>query len=141
EADADVCEAIDFCAYYGREAVRLSEGGVVQSPPGEANSLHYRPRGVGVVIAPWNFPLAIPTGMVTAALVTGNAVCFKPAEQTPAIAYRLVEALEAGGLPTGVLAFLPGYGEDVGARLVEHHDVAFITFTGSKAVGLAINER
>src|SRR5580765_7129818 len=79
--------------------------------------------------------------MVTAALAAGNAVCFKPAEQTPAIAYRLVEALEAGGLPAGVLAFLPGYGEDVGARLVEHPDVAFITFTGSKAVGLAINER
>jgi RHH-type proline utilization regulon transcriptional repressor/proline dehydrogenase/delta 1-pyrroline-5-carboxylate dehydrogenase len=93
-----------------------------------------------VVIAPWNFPLAIPTGMVTAALVAGNAVCFKPAEQTPAIAYRLVQALEAGGLPPGVLAFLPGLGETVGARLVEHPDVALITFTGSKAVGLAINE-
>ena len=141
EADGDVTEAIDFCEYYGREMLRVDRGGTVQSPPGEHNVLRYQPRGVGVVIAPWNFPLAIPTGMVTAALVAGNAVCFKPAEQTPAIAYRLVEALEAGGLPPGVLAFLPGYGEDVGARLVEHPDVAFITFTGSKAVGLAINEQ
>ena len=140
EADADVCEAIDFCEYYGREALRVAAGGVVQSPPGERNSLRYQPRGVGVVIAPWNFPLAIPTGMVTAALVAGNAVCFKPAEQTPAIAAKLVEALQASGLPPGVLAFLPGYGEDVGARLVEHPDTAFVVFTGSKAVGLAINE-
>jgi RHH-type proline utilization regulon transcriptional repressor/proline dehydrogenase/delta 1-pyrroline-5-carboxylate dehydrogenase len=140
EADADVCEAIDFCEYYGREMLRLDKGGSVQSPPGEVNTLHYQPRGVAVVISPWNFPLAIPTGMVTAALVTGNAVCFKPAEQTPAIAYRLVEALEAGGLPPGVLSFLPGRGEEVGARLVEHPDVAMVAFTGSRAVGLAINE-
>jgi RHH-type transcriptional regulator, proline utilization regulon repressor / proline dehydrogenase / delta 1-pyrroline-5-carboxylate dehydrogenase len=140
EADGDICEAIDFCEYYGREMLRLARGGPVQSPPGEANGLSYLPRGVGVVIAPWNFPLAIPTGMVTAALVTGNAVCFKPAEQTPAIAYQLVLALEAGGLPPGALSFLPGLGEVVGARLIEHPDVAFVTFTGSKAVGLAINE-
>src|SRR6202011_3462179 len=118
----------------------LDQGGAVQSPPGEVNTLRYQARGVGVVISPWNFPLAIPTGMVTAALVTGNAVCFKPAEQTPAIAYRLVEALEAVGLPPGVLSFLPGRGEEVGARLVEHPDVAMVAFTGSRAVGLAINE-
>ena len=140
EADGDVCEAIDFCEYYGREMLRLDAGGVVQSPPGEANSLSYQGKGIGVVIAPWNFPLAIPTGMVTAALVTGNAVLFKPAEQTPAIASQLVEALHSSGLPDGVLAFLPGVGEVVGAHLVEHPDVSFITFTGSKAVGLAINE-
>ena len=140
EADADVCEAIDFCEYYGREMRRLGEGGAVESPPGERNSLHYQGKGVGVVIAPWNFPLAIPTGMVTAALVTGNAVVFKPAEQTPLIAYQLVKALEAGGLPPGVLSFLPGIGEDVGAHLVAHKDVHFVVFTGSKAVGLAINE-
>jgi RHH-type proline utilization regulon transcriptional repressor/proline dehydrogenase/delta 1-pyrroline-5-carboxylate dehydrogenase len=90
------------------------------------------------VIAPWNFPLAIPTGMVTAALAAGNAVCFKPAEQTPAIAFRLVEALEAGGLPPGVLAFLPGRGEVVGAHLVAHPGVALIAFTGSRPVGLSI---
>ena len=115
EADGDVCEAIDFCEYYAREALRLDGGGTVQSPPGERNDLRYRARGVAAVIAPWNFPLAIPTGMVTAALAAGNAVCFKPAEQTPAIASRLVEALDAAGLPPGVVNFLPGHGEVVGA--------------------------
>ena len=140
EADADVCEAIDFCEYYGREMLRLDAGGTVQSPPGERNTLTYQAKGIGLVIAPWNFPLAIPTGMVVAGLVAGNAVLFKPAEQTPAIAGKLVEALEAAGLPSGVLAFLPGVGETVGAYLVEHPAVAFVTFTGSKAVGLAINE-
>jgi RHH-type proline utilization regulon transcriptional repressor/proline dehydrogenase/delta 1-pyrroline-5-carboxylate dehydrogenase len=139
EADADVCEAIDFCEYYAREALRLEGGGTVQSPPGEANTLRYQAKGIGVVIAPWNFPLAIPTGMVTAALVMGNAVLFKPAEQTPLVASKLVEALGASGLPSGVLAFLPGLGEVVGDHLVRHPDVDFITFTGSKAVGLAIN--
>jgi RHH-type proline utilization regulon transcriptional repressor/proline dehydrogenase/delta 1-pyrroline-5-carboxylate dehydrogenase len=93
-----------------------------------------------VVIAPWNFPLAIPTGMVAAALVTGNAVLFKPAEQTPAVAAVLVDALTAAGLPAGVLAFLPGLGEEVGAYLVEHPEVAFVAFTGSKPVGLGIVE-
>jgi RHH-type proline utilization regulon transcriptional repressor/proline dehydrogenase/delta 1-pyrroline-5-carboxylate dehydrogenase len=141
EADADVCEAIDFCEYYGRQMRRLDHGGEVQSPPGEQNALRYQPRGVAAVITPWNFPLAIPTGMVTAALVTGNTVCFKPAEQTPAIAYRLVEALEASGLPPGVLNFVPGLGEEVGARLVAHPDVALINFTGSRPVGLAINQQ
>ena len=140
DADADVCEAIDFCEYYGREMLRLDRGGAVESPPGERNRLTYVGRGIGVVIAPWNFPLAIPTGMVTAALVAGNAVLFKPAEQTPAVAAKLVDALVAGGLPPGVLAFLPGVGEDVGAYLVEHPDVSFVTFTGSKAVGLKIIE-
>ena len=138
DADADVCEAIDFLEYYGREMLRLDRGGPVQSPPGEHNRLRYQGRGIGVVIAPWNFPLAIPTGMVAAALVTGNAVLFKPAEQTPAMASKLVEALAAGGLPPGVLAFLPGVGEDVGAYLVEHPDVSFVAFTGSKDVGLHI---
>jgi len=140
EADGDVCEAIDFCEYYGREAFRLDAGGLVESPPGERNTLRYQAKGIGAVIAPWNFPLAIPTGMVVAALVTGNAVLFKPAEQTPAIAGKLVEALRAGGLPDGVLAFLPGMGEEVGAHLVGHPDVAFVVFTGSKAVGLGIVE-
>ncbi|MGI8777383.1 MAG: proline dehydrogenase family protein [Acidimicrobiales bacterium] len=140
DADADVCEAIDFCEYYGRQALRLDGGGEVASAPGERNSLAYSPRGVGVVIAPWNFPLAIPTGMVMAALVTGNAVIFKPAEQTPAVAARLVDALVAAGLPDGVLGFLPGWGEEVGAHLVEHPDVAFVTFTGSRQVGLGIVE-
>ena len=140
EADADVCEAIDFCEYYGRQALRLGAGGVVESPPGETNRLSYRGRGIATVIAPWNFPLAIPTGMVVAALVAGNTVLFKPAEQTPAAAAGLVAALQAAGLPDGVLAFLPGIGEEVGAYLVEHPDVALIAFTGSKAVGLGIVE-
>jgi RHH-type transcriptional regulator, proline utilization regulon repressor / proline dehydrogenase / delta 1-pyrroline-5-carboxylate dehydrogenase len=138
EADADVCEAIDFCEYYGREALRLSSGGAVDQAPGEANSYRYEPRGVGVVISPWNFPLAIPTGMVTAALVTGNAVLLKPAEQTPGVALRLVELLHEAGVPRGALAYLPGVGEEIGAHLVAHPAVSFIVFTGSKAVGLEI---
>ena len=141
EADADVCEAIDFCEYYGREGLRLAAGSRVDEVPGETNEYRYEPRGVGVVIAPWNFPLAIPAGMVSAALVTGNAVLFKPAEQTPGVALRLVEVLHEAGLPPGVLAFLPGLGEEVGAHLVSHPDVSFVGFTGSKAVGLQIIER
>jgi RHH-type proline utilization regulon transcriptional repressor/proline dehydrogenase/delta 1-pyrroline-5-carboxylate dehydrogenase len=140
DADGDVCEAIDFLEYYGREALRMAAGGRVQSPPGEINHLTYRGRGVNVVIAPWNFPLAIPTGMVSAALVTGNTVVFKPAEQTPAIARVLVDALEQSGLPAGVLAFVPGVGEEIGDALVTHPKVAGITFTGSRDVGLHLNE-
>jgi RHH-type proline utilization regulon transcriptional repressor/proline dehydrogenase/delta 1-pyrroline-5-carboxylate dehydrogenase len=140
EADADVAEAIDFCEYYGREALRLQDVRVLQAP-GETNVYHYKPRGIAVVISPWNFPLAIPCGMVTAALVCGNCVLFKPAEQTPGIAFRLVEILLEAGCPPGALAFLPGVGEEVGAYLVDHPDVANIAFTGSKAVGLHIIER
>jgi RHH-type proline utilization regulon transcriptional repressor/proline dehydrogenase/delta 1-pyrroline-5-carboxylate dehydrogenase len=142
EADADVCEAIDFCEYYGREALRLHElgtsGATVQSPAGEANRLTYVGRGVAAVIAPWNFPLAIPCGMTVAALVAGNAVVLKPAEQTPATAWQLVEALHHAGLPPGVLSFLPGLGEEVGAPLVEHPAVDLVAFTGSREVGLGI---
>ncbi len=139
QADADVCEAIDFCEYYGREARRVDAGGAVESPPGEANRLTYEGKGVTAVIAPWNFPLAIPCGMTSAALAAGNPVVLKPAEQTPGIAASLVDAFAAAGLPDGVLGFLPGRGEDVGARLVEHPDVAVIAFTGSQEVGLALN--
>ena len=138
EADADICEAVDFCEYYGREAIRLGRGGQVQSPPGEDNRLGYRAKGVIAVIAPWNFPLAIPCGMTTAALVTGNAVVLKPAEQTPGIAARLGEAFAAAGLPPGVLNIVPGPGESVGATLVRHPGVHLIVFTGSMAVGLSI---
>lgn len=140
EADADVCEAIDFCEYYGREALRLGAGAAVDSPPGERNAYTYQSRGVAVVIAPWNFPLAIPTGMVTAALVTGNTVVLKPAEQTPGVGLRLVEILHEAGLPPAALAFLPGIGEEVGPTLVEHPETACLAFTGSKAVGLALVE-
>jgi len=141
EADADVCEAIDFCEYYGREALRLGAGAPVLSLPGETNVYRYQPRGVGVVIAPWNFPLAIPAGMATAALVTGNCVVLKPAEQTPGVAFRLVEILLEAGLPPGALGFLPGVGEEVGPVLVDHPATAFVAFTGSKAVGLSLVER
>lgn len=139
QADADVCEAIDFCEYYGRQALTLDEGGVVQSPPGEANRLRYEGKGVTAVIAPWNFPLAIPMGMTAAALAVGNPVVLKPAEQSPGVAWSIVEAFEHAGLPAGVLGFVPGLGEDVGARLVAHPEVAVVSFTGSRAVGLAIN--
>ncbi|MGD9796637.1 MAG: proline dehydrogenase family protein [Acidimicrobiia bacterium] len=139
EADADVAEAIDFCEYYGREALRLDRGGTVSSPPGEDNTLRYRGRGVAVVISPWNFPLAIPTGMTAAALVAGNTVILKPAEQSPALAAELVAALVAAGAPPGAIQLLPGAGEVVGARLVEHPGVALVAFTGSRQVGLEIN--
>lgn len=141
EADGDVCESIDYCEYYARRMLRLAAGGPVESPPGEENALFYEPRGVGVVIPPWNFPLAIPTGMTVAALVSGNAVVLKPAEQTPAVAAVLVRALSAAGLPPGVLNLVPGVGEVVGAHLVAHPGIAFVAFTGSKAVGLSIIEQ
>jgi RHH-type proline utilization regulon transcriptional repressor/proline dehydrogenase/delta 1-pyrroline-5-carboxylate dehydrogenase len=141
QADADVCEAIDFCEYYAREAMRLAVGAPVLQAPGESNAYAYRPRGIVAVIAPWNFPLAIPCGMVSAGLVCGNTVIFKPAEQTPGVAFRLAEILYEAGVPSGVLAFLPGLGEEAGAVLVEHPQVSIIAFTGSKDVGLGIVER
>ncbi len=137
EAAADVAEAIDFCEYYARQAVALAAGPALLQPPGERNTLVERPRGVTAVIAPWNFPIAIATGMTAAALVMGNAVVLKPAEQSPACALAILEAFVAGGLPVGVLNLLPGLGE-VGAALVRHPDVATVAFTGSAAVGLEI---
>lgn len=139
-ADADVCEAIDFCVYYGLEMKRLARGQKLGDMAGESNQLFYRPRGVAAVIAPWNFPLAILTGMTMAAVVTGNPVVMKPAEQSPVIAALLMEACQAAGLPAGVVNFVPGYGEDVGAHLVQHPDVDLVAFTGSMAVGLKIVE-
>ncbi len=140
EADGDVAEAIDFCMYYAAEMRRLSVPRHVDLP-GEENTLSYRPRGVAVVIAPWNFPLAILTGMTAAALVSGNTVVMKPAEQSPVIAAKLMEIFEAVGLPAGVLNYLPGVGEEIGPELVGSPDVDVITFTGSQAVGLAINQQ
>ncbi len=137
EADADVCEAIDFLEYYAREAVRLEQGAQLLQVPGERNELHYAARGVVAVISPWNFPLAIPCGMTAAALATGNAAVLKPAEQSPACALALVRALRAGGVPETVISLLPGEGE-VGAALVRHPRVATIAFTGSLPVGLEI---
>ena len=138
EADADVCEAIDFLEYYAREAVRLERQApeLIQAP-GERNTMRYAPRGVVAVVAPWNFPLAIPTGMAAAGLAAGNAVVLKPAEQSPASADFLWQALEAAGLPGGVLSVVPGFG-DVGAALVRDQSVHVIAFTGSSAVGLEI---
>jgi RHH-type transcriptional regulator, proline utilization regulon repressor / proline dehydrogenase / delta 1-pyrroline-5-carboxylate dehydrogenase len=138
EADADVAEAIDFLEFYGREMLRLAVPRR-RDVPGERNEYFYEPRGVAAVIAPWNFPLAILTGMTAAALVTGNTVVMKPAEQSSVIGLRLMELFEEAGLPAGVLNLLPGRGEEVGPPLVTHPEVALIAFTGSKAVGLAIN--
>ena len=137
EADADVCEAIDFIEYYAREAIALEAGVPLLQAPGERNTMRYAPRGVVAVISPWNFPLAIPTGMVAAGLATGNAVVLKPAEQSPASALALVEALYEGGVPSEALALVPGFG-DVGAALVRDPGVHTIAFTGSGAVGLDI---
>jgi RHH-type transcriptional regulator, proline utilization regulon repressor / proline dehydrogenase / delta 1-pyrroline-5-carboxylate dehydrogenase len=140
EADADVCEAIDFLEYYARGSVELERGPELLQVPGERNRMRYAARGVTAVISPWNFPLAIPTGMVSAALATGNAVVLKPAEQSPGCALRLVEALHAAGVPVDALALMPGYGE-TGRALVGHPDVQTIAFTGSSAVGLEIIRR
>ena len=137
EADADVCEAIDFLEYYAREAVALEAGAELVQVPGERNSMRYAPRGVAAVIAPWNFPLAIPTGMTAAALAAGNAVVLKPAEQSPGSALALIEALHGAGVPPDAVALLPGAGE-AGAALVRDPRVHVIAFTGSSAVGLEI---
>lgn len=139
EADADVCEAIDYLIYYGREMLRLAPARQLGDLPGEVNTYSYQPRGVAVVIAPWNFPLAILTGMTAAALVTGNTVIMKPAEQTSVVAAKLMEIFRGIGLPAGALTYLPGLGEEVGEYLVTHPRTNLIAFTGSLAVGLRIN--
>ena len=140
ESDADVAEAIDFCDYY---AIEMEKLGATQhrDVPGEDNRYFYEPRGVSVIIAPWNFPLAILTGMATAALVAGNTVILKPAEQSGIIGAKLMECLLAAGVPPGVANFLPGDGEEIGPTLVQHPDVALIAFTGSLKVALLINEQ
>jgi RHH-type proline utilization regulon transcriptional repressor/proline dehydrogenase/delta 1-pyrroline-5-carboxylate dehydrogenase len=138
EADADVAEAIDYCAYYAQEMLRLArphERNVL----GEENIYFYEPRGITVVIAPWNFPLAILSGMTAAALVTGNPVIMKPAEQSSVVGAKLMEVFREAGLPSGVVSYLPGDGEEIGPTLTTHPDVALIAFTGSRNVGLLIN--
>ena len=140
ESDADVAEAIDFCEYYAAEAEKLWPPQPVHIP-GEENAYFYEPRGVAVVIAPWNFPLAILCGMAVAAVVTGNTVIMKPAEQSSIIAAKFMEVLLEAGCPPGVMNFLPGIGEEIGPTLVTHPDVALITFTGSLKVALLINEQ
>ena len=138
EANADVDEAVDFLEYYGREMLRLGTPRRMGHVPGEHNLYFYQPRGVALVIAPWNFPLAILAGMTSAALVAGNPVIVKPAGPTPVIAARLVRALEAAGAPPGTVNFLPSPGGEVGDFLVRHPGVDLIAFTGSMDVGLRI---
>jgi 1-pyrroline-5-carboxylate dehydrogenase len=141
EADADIAETIDFAELYAREALRLSEAKTVVQMPGEADRLMYVPLGVAAVIPPWNFPCAIMAGMTMAAIVTGNTVVLKPSHDSPAIAAKFFEVLQEAGLPDGVVNFCPGSGSTFGAGLVEHPKTRFIAFTGSKEVGLDINQR
>ncbi|HEY7122896.1 MAG TPA: L-glutamate gamma-semialdehyde dehydrogenase [Ktedonobacterales bacterium] len=140
EADADTAEAIDFLEFYGREMLRLADKQPLTRIPGEENDLRYIPLGVGVAIPPWNFPCAIMAGLTTSALVAGNTVILKPASTTPIIAAQFVNILHEVGLPAGVVNFLPGPGGAIGDALVEHPKVRFISFTGSRDVGLRINQ-
>jgi predicted delta-1-pyrroline-5-carboxylate dehydrogenase group 2 len=140
EAEAEFAEAVDFLECYARAAVELHERRPLPHAPGERNTIGYGARGVTAVIGPWNFPLAIPMGMAAAALVMGNPVVLKPAEQTPAAGLAIAEVLRAAGVPAGAVALVPG-GGDVGAALVGHPAVDTVTFTGSMAVGLEIVER
>jgi RHH-type proline utilization regulon transcriptional repressor/proline dehydrogenase/delta 1-pyrroline-5-carboxylate dehydrogenase len=140
EADADVAEAIDYCEYYAQQMRRLARPRH-NNLPGEENEYLYEPRGVAVVIAPWNFPLAILCGMTTAALVAGNTVVMKPAEQSSVLGAKLMEVFQEAELPAGVVNYLPGIGEEIGPILVGDPAVAIIAFTGSRAVGLAINRQ
>ncbi|HXX43074.1 MAG TPA: L-glutamate gamma-semialdehyde dehydrogenase [Chthoniobacterales bacterium] len=140
EADGDIREAMDFCMFYAQEMRALGRPRLTQNVPGEESYQHYWPRGVALVIAPWNFPMAILTGMTTAALVTGNTAIVKPAEQSAVIGAMLLEIFEEAGLPRGVLNYLPGKGSVIGAHLVDHPDVDLIAFTGSREVGLRIWE-
>jgi RHH-type proline utilization regulon transcriptional repressor/proline dehydrogenase/delta 1-pyrroline-5-carboxylate dehydrogenase len=140
EADADVAEAIDFCNFYAAVMRDLGKPQRTQAVAGESNVQHWWPRGVGVIIAPWNFPLAILTGMTSAAIVAGNAVILKPSDQTPIIAAGLMRLCVEAGFPPGVVNLLTGPGGKVGAHLVAHPQIDFIAFTGSKEVGLKIWE-
>jgi 1-pyrroline-5-carboxylate dehydrogenase len=141
EADADVAETIDFAEFYAREALRLAQAKTPIQLPGEGDRLMYIPLGVAAVIPPWNFPCAIMAGMTMAAIVTGNTVVLKPSHDSPAIAAKFFEVLQEAGMPDGVVNFCPGSGSSFGAGLVEHPLTRFIAFTGSKEVGLDINQR
>ncbi len=140
EADADTAEAIDFLEFYAREMVRLAEDHPLVRIEGEDNQLVYIPLGVGAVIPPWNFPVAIMVGMTSASFVTGNTVVLKPASTSPMIAWQFMRILEDVGLPAGVVNFLTGSGSIIGDALIEHPMVRFIAFTGSRDVGLRINQ-
>jgi 1-pyrroline-5-carboxylate dehydrogenase len=140
EADADVSEAIDFCEYYARQMQKLASPDPVVQMPGERDEMIYLPLGVGVIIPPWNFPLAIMTGMSVAALVAGNTIVIKPSSETPIIAAKFAEVLLAAGFPPRSFALCTGSGASVGDVLVEHVKTRFVSFTGSRDVGLRINE-
>ena len=140
EADADVAEAIDFCDFYGREMIRYASAKPAVQLPGEKDNLVYIPLGVGVIIPPWNFPLAILAGMTSAAVVTGNTVVLKPSSDSPLVGYKFLEIMEEAGLPSGVINFVAGPGGAVGDTLVTHPKTRFVAFTGSKEVGIHINE-
>jgi 1-pyrroline-5-carboxylate dehydrogenase len=139
EADADTAEAIDFLEFYGREALRLSGPQPLVPTAGEKNHLLYIPLGVGVVIPPWNFACAIMVGLTSSALVAGNTVVLKPASTAALVAARFVELLDDAGVPAGVVSFLPGPGGVIGDALVTHRLTRFVSFTGSREVGLRIN--
>jgi len=141
EADGDTAEAIDFCEFYGREMLRYASPPPLTKIPGEENRLEYTPLGVGAVIPPWNFPLAIMAGMTVASVVTGNTVVLKPSSDAPTIAYKFFELFEEAGLPAGVVNFMTGSGAEVGDVVVDHPKTRYVAFTGSKEVGLRINER
>jgi 1-pyrroline-5-carboxylate dehydrogenase len=141
EADGDTAEAIDFCEFYAREMLRYAEIQPLTHIPGEDNRLTYIPLGVGVVIPPWNFPLAIMAGMTVASAVTGNTVVLKPSSDAPTIAYKFFELLEEAGMPPGVVNFMVGAGSEVGDTVVDHPLTRYVAFTGSKEIGLRINER
>ena len=141
EADADTCEAIDFLEFYGREMLRYGGEHPLVKIPGEKNRLEYIPLGMGVVIAPWNFPNAILTGMVSAALVTGNTVVMKPASAAPLIGFKVFEVLKASGVIDGALNYVPAAGSEVGDLLVDSPLTRWIAFTGSRDVGVRIYER
>ena len=137
QADPEVSEAIDFCRFYADEMERLEQG-TNYDVSGENNRYHYQPRGISLIISPWNFPLAIPTGMTVASLVAGNCTLLKPAEVSSVIAAKLAEILIEAGIPKGVFQFVPGRGSTVGSHMVRHPDVHMITFTGSQEVGCQI---
>ena len=139
EADADTAEAIDFMEFYAREMLRYDSPPPTTPLPGEKGQLVYLPLGVGAVIPPWNFPLAICVGMCTAAIVAGNTVVVKPSSDSPAIAWQFFQLMEEVGLPPGVFNFVSGGGGTVGDTLVRHPKTRFVSFTGSKAVGVGIN--
>jgi 1-pyrroline-5-carboxylate dehydrogenase len=141
EADGDTAEAIDFCEFYAREMLRYAGDQPLVQIPGEENHLDYVPLGVGAVIPPWNFPLAIMAGMTVAAVVTGNTVVLKPSSDAPTIAFKFFEILEEAGMPGGVVNFMTGSGAEVGDVVVDHPKTRFIAFTGSKEIGLRVNER